>query len=268
MTLVKLRKSFADTEDFCKEFCSLNPGFKIDSWRKLIDVSEMIRTNTGCTRIPPAIPVDYVAVKQDLYDCPFYREFETEKQSLGRNILYALWECMFLEDGVNKDVTSLQDLTKSRLNKILQDMSNREKYISSLTDSIISLFRNKLIINDVFVYKCFEHKLEKILFFVLDNEHLFNVRLKEGTLTDIYVAMACDTDNIKSFGKLGAKITIPHLEYALRYATYDFLLLVLKMKKCIPDFDAKIETLRNTMRGRNWKQLQFFDLWDKRRTVN
>ena len=139
---------------------------------------------------------------------------------------------------------------------------SRKKYLHSLTDNVLSLYLNELIIDDKFVWKCFEHGLDGILNQIYDNQDLFKLSISTETLSDLYILMSVDADRIEQFLRHVNDVKVSHIEYAIRFGNINFLMMMWKSKKYIKNFDTIVKDLEKTMQGKQWIQLYFFD-WCK-----
>lgn len=227
----------------------------LDTWKALVAYFA-----TGGSGM---VDIETKAVIADIYKDVHNSEFEEQKSTMTKGIIYNLWEEMFYAPELFKYEFELQGLTKQQKEFVVAKKTNIRKYIGSFTDYVLTVYRNEITINDRFVAKLFEHDLEKILVFILENEKFFSISVSTEKLSDLYIILACDMGNFKIFSKMLPYVNIYHFEYAVRFATLDFLMMMWKMRRWLPKFDENMRILQNNMEKKEWKQLQFFDWWMK-----
>ena len=200
-------------------------------------------------------------------DGEIYSQYEEEKRDprFPRRVLYRVWEHMFLKSAPKNDDLLLESLSHDEKKKRQRDTNLKKTYLTSLTDHILTLYRNDIVINDAFVYKCFEHNLEKVLTILLDTQQFYRVELGKGTLLDLYIVLSCDLNNVKMFMKMLPEFNIHHLEYVLRYGSYDMLTMIYRYGKTIKSFDANMNMLDRMLVKKDWKLVKFFDRWRRER---
>ena len=205
--------------------------------------------------------LDHERIARDLYNRKWEKEFETEKILIPQDDLYNIWEHLFLSLQEYKTVQyiELANLGSGAKKAVLELRKNRKLYITSLTNYILTAFRPKLTINDRFMSKCFEHELDTIIFFILENQKFFNISITTDSLIDLLILLSIDYNNVVTFARFSPLLTRAHLEYAIHFASFDFLLLMWKMRRYIPNFDKTVLELRETMKGQEWKQHKFFE---------
>lgn len=258
-----------ETEDSHFKNIYENITTDIRTWQELLNCigcsrgNEYAYSHKMMNRLQKEKRIDYESIVVDLLSKPYTAVLEKEKLTFPPFVIYRLWECVFLQKEIYSDELSMEGMTKSEKTKVETTKKNKRRYISSLTEDVLSLYRETLLINDIFICKCFEHGLDKILFFILENRKYYRIELKEGTLEDNYIAISCDMGNVKIFTALMSFINIHHMEYALRYSSFSFLMLIWQMRKSIPNFDEYIKTLKKTMKGQNWKQMKYFEYCDQ-----
>lgn len=204
--------------------------------------------------------IDYHKVTQDLLVTLEKLKGNTSTtapalRSLPPLLLYRIWQEVFLQrQGVEVADNETESVKKLPVPK---------KLISLLTDDVMTLFRETLIINDRFLLKCFEHGLENILLFLYENQQCFKVSITTPKLHDLYIMLACDTECTSMFMRLVKKVTRLHIEYALRHATFDFLLVIWKARQYIPRFNMYIQEItqdpEQPMYLREYKQRRFLE---------
>lgn len=199
--------------------------------------------------------ISYKDVTRLLYASPYPKDFKSQLTSIPKEIVYNLWEILFFES----ETKAYDNISDSMSKLETQQKENRGKYLGELTDYVLSAFRDKITITDKFLCKMFEHGLDKQIIFLVENEKFFNVSLKEGTLIDVCLALSCDFTNVKVFTRLLPNLRMEHISYAIRYAAYDFLMLMWKMRRWIPNYKEHITQLRKTMKNKTWKQMKYFD---------
>jgi hypothetical protein len=201
----------------------------------------------------------YKDVVADILKKDYYHTFFDDVSTLPDKVLYSLWQSMFLSADLCGDYVAMADLTKSQEKYLIAKRDNKRRYLTVLTDKVLSTYRNTILINDVFLAKLYEHDLEKIILHILHNSKFYHVKLLQGSLLDNLIILSMETNNIRILRKLLPAIKVEHMEHALRYSSYAFLTLMLKIKKWIPNFDKNIEWLETNMKNKDWKQLKFFD---------
>jgi len=232
----------------------------IETFEDLVKTFETENADGKCesNALAKPTPESYEKIKKSLCAVPYKRDFPPQLQKLPEKVVYDLWESMFFEmqpmvyDNIADGMTKVE----------IAQRENKGKYLGALTDYVLSTYRKDVIITDKFLCKMFEHGLDKQIIYLLETQKFFKVALKENTLDDACLALACDLTNVKVFTKLLPTLRIDHIEYATRYAAYDFLMLMWKMRKWIPGFVENIKILDKTMTNKTWKQVKFFD-WVK-----
>jgi hypothetical protein len=238
----------------------------IISWKSLVNQFTNDSTfHNG--NILNGIIIKYEEIIKSIFSCKYDKNFEKEKNVIPCDIIFKIWNKMYYASDQYKYQFTLQGLSKSQKDLIQKQKSNQRAYITSLTDHIITAFRKELVIDDRFIFKAFEHDLESILSFIFDNTEFFIIKISTNNLTDLYLTFAIDMSHIKIFSKMLHHVNIQHLEYALRFATLDFLMIIWKIRRWIPNYDEYMQTLQSIMSKRDWKQLQYFDWWERHKPV-
>ncbi len=178
-----------------------------------------------------------------------------EIRNLPPMLLYQIWEVAFL--GKNKKQSSDKQPTDK------PKPETTKKLIYLMTDRVMAVFRTSLIINDRFVLKCFEHGLDSVLLYLYDNERFFKLSITTPKLEDLYIMLACDTGSVGMFLHFTRKIQRIHIEYALRHASNEFLMVVWKSRQYIPAFREHMQAIQadedHPMKTRDFKQRTFLD---------
>lgn len=215
----------------------------------------------------PKMDDDYYSILvKSMFANPYTKKFEETKSSLSRELVYKLWNAAFYAPEPFRFEFEMQGLDASQKVFIVQQKTNRRKYIASLTDYVINEFRDTLQIDDRFILKAFEHNLDSTLLFILENSKFYNIHVSTERLSDLYIIFSCDTENVKMLAKLLQSrslqsVNIQNLEYVLRFASLDYLMALWKLRRYIPSFDDYMSMLENTLTKKEWKQLYFFDWW-------
>jgi hypothetical protein len=242
-------------------------GYRINTWRRIYDLAtlgdQLVKKRAKFDLMHQAKLIDYDAIENDIKhlaskDLPNFVKFQEEQRDprFPRTMLYRIWEHMFLKPGYNQNEL-LENLTAREKT----EMDVKRKYLTILTDQILNIYRHSIVIDESFVFKCFEHDLEKVLLMLLRIHHLYNVKLEKGTLFDLYFVYACDLGKNKILVKLLPETNIHHLEYALRYTSYETIRLIYEHRRCIPSFDANMTILRSIVQ--NWKTNKIFERWQR-----
>lgn len=192
-------------------------------------------------------------------------QFEKQKNDLPDKAVYKIWEVMFLKREEYSKEYELEGLSNVRKEEIAEKKKHCRKYLTSLTNHVLAAYRDTFIISDRFLLGCFSHSLESVLYFIEENEKFFKFSLSTTNLCDLYILLSIDTNNMTIFMRYIKNFDQPHLEYAITFATIDFLMMVWKSRKYIPDFDTKMTSLESSMKGKDWKQHRFFDWWRNHR---
>jgi hypothetical protein len=275
---IVLRKALLETpfdrEDLLAKLETIQQtGYKITLWQELYDLAtlEMEKKNTKCDLLLKANLLDFSSIEEDIQHITAggnetYKQYEEEKRDgrIPKRILYRLWEHMFVGRGNARSVNDellLESLSKNERNKRERMVNIKKKYLTSLTEHILVLYRDQIVINDAFVHKCFEHNLDKILTTLLETQRFYRIELSQGTLLDLYIVLACDVNNMKMLIKLLPDMNIHHLEYALKYGSYDLLSIIYRYRKTVPSFDANMRMLDRIFTKKDWKLIKFFDRW-------
>lgn len=233
----------------------------IETWKELVEyfVSEShvyIIDDDG-------INYDAVVKCMDAYKY-ISDEVSTVLQNVPNNVAFKLWDKVFFARQPFKYDFELDGMSKEVKKQAEELKQNRRRYVSALTDYVLSTFRDSIEIDDKFIVKLFEHDLQQTLLFLLENKDNFKMKQEtKDNMVDLYIMVSCDTNNIRMFVRLLDFLKIEHLEYAIRFASYDFLINLWKMRKWIPQYDSYMRTLDKVMKGKSWKQLQYFDWYWK-----
>jgi hypothetical protein len=236
--------------------------------KKICTWSELVQR---CIEGKKNVDVDSDWIRQNLETTTFRKEFEEEVGTVGKenfSTLYSIWKYIF-DDAVPVDAKNSEFLSSGWVAAPAETKrKNLRKYLSVLTDYVLSAQREMFIVDDRFIYKCFEHDLEKVLFFILENAKYYKIQISMDRLQDLYICYSIDLNKVEYVIKLLHEMDMPHLDYALRFASLDFLLILVKVSKFIPNFDKHMEILEKEFRPRDLKHLKVFDYWQRRRAVN
>ncbi len=165
------------------------------------------------------------------------RFIEDPLRCLPPLLLYRIWQVAFLTSVDYGEEAKLQQSAKTGIEA-------RKWLIGVLTDNVMTVFRSTLIINDRFVLKCFEHDLDNILLYLYENPQFFNLSISTPKLEDLYIMLACETGSITMFLRLVKKVRKIHIEYAMRHASSDFLMLIWKSRSYIAHFHDYIQAIQ------------------------
>ena len=174
-------------------------------------------------------------------------------------LLYRIWQVGFL---ATADPSLAGEVKPSPAVKRKAEALKR--LMGLLTDNVMTVFRSDLVINDRFVLKCFEHGLDNILLYLYDNQRFFQLSISTPELQDLYIMLACDTGSITMFLHFVKKIRRIHIEYAMKNASNDFLMIVWKSRAYIPHFHEYIQSIRDekeeqSIASRDFKQRRFLE---------
>ena len=238
----------------------VNNSTTIQTWKHLVEITSQPDGTEKCREAAKACSISYEQIANDLCNSA-PADFDKQIHLLPRRYIYPLWENLFLKVDTYKDFT--EGMSKQALVALQKIQANQKKCLTVLTTYVMDVYRTKLIINEDFVNKLFRHKLEKLIYMLLDNRRFYKITLKEGTLEDLCLALSCEYADVKTFNKLVSFVNINHMAYALQFASYEFLMYMWKVRGYIPDFKKNIDTLKKSMIKQDWKQIKFFSWCDE-----
>lgn len=230
--------------------------YKVDSWKRLRCYPEPIIRELIRDRLVDACKVGH-NLFLELFKPEDWGITTADIRRLPPNLLYKIWEPVFLASPEKEAIGAAKQNKKNK-----ESLYLRKKLLTLLTDEVMTTFRKRIVINDRFVLKCFEHGLDSILLYLLENRQFFQFNITAPQLEDLYLMIACDTSGSAMFLRLVQSVGLPHIRYALRHATFDFLMILWKSRKHIENFDVYIDTIRSDPDQRylsDFKQRQFID---------
>jgi hypothetical protein len=138
-----------------------------------------------------------------------------------------------------------------------------KKTLGYITLEMMDNFRDKLVINNKFLVLCFQKKLEKVIFYLINNERFFKLSLN-CDLKLVIVKLACEFGdmNIVFHPQLKQLFDYKMLYFSILHSPREFLDLLLKFRHYIVDFNKNIKHISKELKSKNATQLDFFE-WCK-----
>lgn len=232
-------------------------------WKELLKLTSLFKKDDLVLyRVYKKGKIDKNTIVQDMCKQEWSKTFDQDKLKIPDKLLYVLWQHMFLEEYKSYKTQFVKEsdtMSKSQMTKVEKDMKRIKKYLHSLTEYVILIYREVFIIDDRFVLKCFENDLDQILLDILQMQRFYKVSTT-CDLQDLYILMACDNADLNMIAKLSKHIQVQHLEYAIKFGPFEFLQSLWKGRRSIPDFNIMIRHLSNKMTNKSWKEMKFFDM--------
>ena len=164
--------------------------------------------------------------------------FKFQVLQLDKKLMYKIWLKLFLLPRFKK--LSEDVLLTVKITKVYQQT------LETLTDHVLKEFREKIVINDRFIVRCFEIKMYKHLMTILRHEDYFAFDISQKSLKDLYIKISCETGDTRMLLDFIDELTLDHLSFAIQHSPPDILSCLLKFKKRIPDFKNNMNALSKT----------------------
>ena len=173
-----------------------------------------------------------------------FKQYQEQVSKIEKNILLKIWEILFNDPAPNPKGFS----------------PNSRRILEDLTDKILTHYRYHMPIDSRFIGKCIQHKLDKITIFILDHQSSYQMKLNEN-MTDLVIFLSIEYEHIDLFILLIQKVTLIHIQYALKHGSISFLSKMASLTNNIPDFKAHVQAVEKNEQN-TWKEQKFLQ-WIK-----
>lgn len=187
--------------------------------------------------------------------------FKTEIATLKDRALYSTWQTMLEDPGFKLTLSQYRQhgdsLTGANKKKLEKRIGNRTRYLSALTDQVLTVFRRRIRITDQLFYLLVSNELTSNIMFLLQHPEYFNWQIGDSDPYDVAIVFAVDTCNLQLFMRVIDHVKQQHLQYIYHYAPLEFLPLLIKLRRDIPEFERHIQTIYEKYGVKTWKQRDF-----------
>jgi hypothetical protein len=193
--------------------------------------------------------------KSDLYDLDKIVE-SLDKKTNKKTYIKKVLPKEFLYDIWFKSIT-LDDTLEITKN------DQFKKILGYITLEMMDNFRDALVINNKFLVLCFKKKLDKVLFYLIDNERFFKLSLN-CDLKIVILKLACEFGymEIVLHPQLKNLFDYRMMYFSIIHSPREFLDLLWKYRHLIINFNKNIQHISNEITSKNATQLDFFE-WCK-----